>query len=104
MKAGRLDTHLEHSALLPQGLLAHARRLVELNTALQHWLLPQSSSRPQVSLANFRAPHATLIVSNAAAATPLRYRQQEILAWLEAQTGERFTRLEINIRALPEQR
>lgn len=103
MNASRLDTHLNHSASLPQGLIAHARQLIELNRALKDWLAPQSAGAQQVKLANFRAPGATLIVSSAALATPLRYRQQEILAWLGEQTGERFTRLQINIRALPGQ-
>ncbi len=99
MTAGRLDTHLEHSALLPRGLVAHARQLIELNRALQLWLTPWGAWAKQVSLANFQAPGATLIVHSAAVATPLRYRQHEILAWLGEQTGERFSRLEINIRA-----
>ncbi len=88
--------------------MAHARKLIELNAALHSWLVTPSTTdsnqAPQLRLANYRAPQATLIVSNAAVATLLRYRQHEILAWLEAQTGERFTRLEINIRALPGQR
>lgn len=101
MNAGRLDTQLKHSAALPQGLIAHARQLIELNLALQQWLQPWGALAPQIALANYRAPSATLIVSSAAAATPLRYRQQELLAWLGEQTGERFTRLEINIRGQP---
>lgn len=99
MNAGRLDTHLEHA--LPQDLMAHARHLIELNRALKRWLEPSGPWTHQVSLANFRAPTATLIIASAATATPLRYRQQEILAWLGEQTGERFTRLEISIRDLP---
>lgn len=104
MNATRLGTHLENATLLPRGLVAHARHLAELNLALKEWLAPQGAWTRQVSLANYRAPQATLIVSNAAVATPLRYRQQDILAWLGEQTGERFTRLEINVRALPGQR
>lgn len=104
MNASRLDTHLENATLLPRGLVAHARHLAELNLALREWLAPQGAWTRQVSLANHRAPQATLIVSNAAVATPLRYRQHDILAWLGEQTGERFTRLEINVRALPGQR
>jgi len=84
--------------------VAHARQLLELNLALKGWFAPWGAWAQQVSLANFRAPCVTLIAPSAAAATPLRYRQQEILAWLGEQTGERFTRLEINIRAQPGQR
>jgi len=104
VNAGRLDTHLEHSVALPQGLVAHARQLIQLNQALKGWMAPWGAWSQQVSLANYRAPGATLIVSSAAMATPLRYRQQEILTWLGEQTGERFTRLEINIRAQPGKR
>jgi len=96
--AGRLDTHLEHSALLPRGLVAHARQLIDLNRALKLWLTPWGPWAQHISLANFQAPGATLILHSAAAATPLRYRQHEILAWLSEQTGERFTRLEISVR------
>ena len=103
MTAGRLDTHLEHAAGLPAGLVAHARQLIALNHALQNWLAPQGAWAQHISLANFRAPRATLIVSSAAAATPLRYCQQDILTWLGEQTGERFSQLEINVRALPRQ-
>jgi len=103
VNAGRLDKHLEHSASLPQGLLAHARRLVALNQAMQAWLAPQGPWAQQVSLANFRAPHVTLIAPSPAVATRLRYCQQEVFLWLNEQTGERFSRLEISIRALPGQ-
>ena len=104
MNAGRLDMHLEHSASLPRGLVAHARQLIELNRALKSWLAPWGAWTQHISLANFRSPSATLFVATAAVATPLRYRQQEILAWLGEQTGERFTRLEVSVRALPGQR
>lgn len=83
--------------------MAHARHLIELNRILKDWLNPWGAWAQQVSIANFRAPVVTLIVGSAASATPLRYRQQEILAWLGEQTGERFTRLEINIRDRPGQ-
>ena len=101
MTTGRLDSHLEHAAGLPAGLVAHARLLITLNRALQNWLAPRGAWTKQISLANFRPPRATLIVSSAAAATPLRYCQQDILAWLGEQTGERFSQLEINVRTLP---
>lgn len=104
MNADRLATHLEHAASLPQGLVAHARQLIELNRVLKDWLAPWGPWAQTISLANFEAPGMTLIVASAAAATPLRYRQHEILAWLGEQTGDRFTRLEINVRAQPGQR
>lgn len=103
MNAGRLDTHLEHASLLPRGLVAHARHLAALNQALQQWLAPQDAWAEQVRIANYRAPQVTLIIGSAAIATPLRYRQQDLLDWLGEQTGQRFSRLEISIRALPGQ-
>ncbi len=78
--------------------MAHARQLLELNRALKDWLDPWGPWAQQLSLANIRPPVATLFVRNAAAATPLRYRQQEVLDWLGEQTGERFTRLEISVQ------
>ena len=104
MTAKSLGTHLEHAASLPQGLMAHARQLIELNRALKDWLTPWGPWAQHLSLANIRPPVATLIVRSAAAASPLRYRQQELLDWLGEQTGERLTRLEISVQALSGQR
>lgn len=101
MTAGRLDGYLEHAARLPAGLVAHARAVLALDQALKAWLAPQGPWARQVTLANFRPPHATLIVSSAAAATPLRYQRQQVLDWLGAQTGQRFETLDISIRARP---
>ena len=104
MSAKPLGTHLLHSSALPDGLIAHARRLAELDQALALWLAPRGAWARQVKLANVRAPLVTLIVGSAAAATPLRYCQQDILSWLCGQTGERFCRVQINVQALPGQR
>jgi len=100
----RLDAHLDHMPSLAPGLMAHARHLAALNTALRAWLAPQGAWAGQVTLANHRGARATLIVPSAATATLLRYRQGEILAWLGRETGDRFTRMDISIRALPGQR
>jgi len=104
LSAGRLDTHLKQSSALPRDLLARATRLAELNQALAAWLAPRGPWARQVSLANIRAPQVTLIVGNATAATPLRYCQQDILSWLSEQAGERLSRLQINVQALPGRR
>ena len=84
--------------------MAHARQLIELNHALKDRLTTWGPWAQHLSLANFRPPVATLLVRNAAAATPLRYRQQELLDWLSDHTGEHLTRLEITIQATPKQR
>lgn len=104
MTAKRLGITLEHASSLPQGLIAHARQLIELNHALKDRLATWGPWTQHLSLANLRPPVATLLVRNAAAATPLRYRQQELLDWLNEQTGERLTRLEITIQVPASQR
>lgn len=104
MSAARLDTHLKQSSALPRDLLARAARLAELDRALALWLAPRGPWARQVSLANIRAPQATLIVSSATAATPLRYCQQDLLSWLSEQAGEQLSRLQISVQALPGRR
>lgn len=98
MTAERLHAHLHRSANLRAGLLARAARLADLDRAFRDWLAPLGPWARHVRLANLDAERVALLTSSAAAMTPLRYRQADILAWFEAHAGARFTRLNITVR------
>lgn len=99
MTAERLHAHLHRSPNLGQGLLARAARLADLDRAFRDWLAPLGPWARHVRLANLATERVALISTSAAAMTPLRYRQAEILAWFEAHAEARFTRLNITVRS-----
>lgn len=98
MSAERLHAHLHRSSSLGQGLLARAARLADLDRAFRDWLAPLGPWARHVRLANLDAERVVLWASSAAAVTPLRYRQADILAWFEAHAGAGFNRLNITVR------
>lgn len=99
MSAERLDAHLHRSAVLQRGLLARAARLADLDRAFRQWLSPLGPWARQVRLANLEGERVALMVTSAAALTPLRYRQAELLAWFSERTGTSCTRLNITVRS-----
>jgi len=99
MTAERLHAHLHRSSTLGRGLLARAAQLADLDRAFRDWLAPMGPWARHVNLANLDAERVALWSTSAAAMTPLRYRQAEILAWFEAKAEARFTRLNITVRS-----
>lgn len=99
MTTERLHAHLHRSATLHRGLLARAARLAELDRAFRDWLAPLGPWTRHVRLANLEAERVALVAGSAAAVTPLRYRQSEILDWFSAHTGEHCTRLNVTVRS-----
>jgi hypothetical protein len=77
-------------------VLARARRLAEINRSLTQW-----SDEPWlgfVRVANVRAETVVLFSSSAAALVPLRYRSQDLLAWLNEKFQLDCTKLETKVR------
>lgn len=99
MSAERLDAHLLRSAVLRRGLLARAARLADLDRAFRQWLSPLGPWARHVRLANLEGERVALLVTSAAALTPLRYRQSELLDWFSTRTGTSCTRLNITVRS-----
>ena len=99
MTAERLHAHLHRSATLHRGLLARAAQLAELDRAFRDWLAPLGPWTRHVRLATLDAERVALVAGSAAAVTPLRYRQTEILGWFAARTGSAFTRMSVTVRS-----
>lgn len=99
MTAERLDAHLHRSTTLGRGLLARADRLADLDRAFRDWLAPLGPWARHVRLANLDAERVILWTTSAAAVTPLRYRQADILAWFEQHAGAGFSRLNVTVRS-----
>lgn len=99
MSAERLHAHLNRSSSLRHGLLARAARLADLDRAFREWLLPLGPWARHVRLANLDGERVALVTGSAAATTPLRYRQAEVLAWFREHSGEPCTRLNITVRS-----
>lgn len=96
------DPALLHSRLLQQAgddvetLLQRVRRIEALDRALHQW-----SSEPWLSairVANLRGDTLVVFSDNAAAATTMRYRREDLLTHLREQYGLKVGRLETKVR------
>ncbi|MDE2149629.1 MAG: hypothetical protein KGJ55_07340 [Gammaproteobacteria bacterium] len=77
-------------------LLAHVERLNACQRELARWLATDAGT-PSPRLLTTRGTTAVLQVGSAAAATVLRYRREELLAFLRSRLGIDAERLEIRI-------
>jgi hypothetical protein len=89
---------LEAQSRSVHDLLSHAHRLAEINHALQHRQWSDEGWIAQVRVANIRDQTVVLFSASAAALVPLRYRSQELLAWLNQRFGLQCTQLETKVR------
>jgi len=95
------DPALLHNRLLQQAgdvetLLQRVRRIETLDRALHQW-----ASDPWLSairVANVRGDTLVVFSDNAAAATTMRYRREDLLTYLREQHGFGFGRLETKMR------
>ena len=98
MASKRLSESLGDNSALPQGLLARAARLHALNVAFVDWASRFGPWASQVQLANVDAGRVAFVANSAAPLTPLRYRQAEVLAWVQAQIKEPCLRMSVSVR------
>jgi len=96
------DPALLHSRFLQQAgddtetLLQRVRRIEALDRALHEW-----SREPWLSairVANLRGDTLVVFSENAAAATTMRYRREDLLAFLRKRLGLEVARLETKVR------
>jgi hypothetical protein len=95
------DPALLHSRLLQQAgdvetLLQRVRRIEALDRAVHQW-----SGDPWLSairVANLRGDTLVLFSDNAAAATTMRYRREDLMAYLRERHGLNVSRLETKVR------
>lgn len=83
-------------------LIERAERLAALDDALRRWT--REPWFKSIRLANIRGDTVVLFASNAAALVPLRYRQQELLAFLREALNIPCSRLETKVRPPAERR
>lgn len=79
-----------------RGLLNRARLIAEMNLALPSW-----SAEPwvsQIRIANVRDESLIIHTRSAAALVPLRYRQQNLLAWLNTRFQLDCQKIEAKVR------
>lgn len=82
---------LNDSAL--QNVLARAKHLAEIQTAIHEWAgEPLASS---LTIANERGGILVIYADSAAALTQLRYKQQELIHFLQHRLGLAFTKLDV---------
>jgi len=78
-------------------LLARADRLLRIESALREWLADPRLAR-SLRIANERDGRLVVYAASAAAATLLRYRQQELIQFLRLKLGLDATSIEVKIR------
>ena len=92
-EARELGAFLEKPGSSTRTLLARARRLAEIETALREW-----AGKPlalSLSVANMRDGTLVIYTTSAAALTHIRYRQQELIQFLHGRFGLDLHKLEI---------
>lgn len=97
--AKRLGLLLASPGSPQASVLDRADRLLACQRDLRDWLATQGDDAAP-HLLTMRDHTATLYVDNAAAATALRYRRNELIAFLRSRLGE-IERLDIKIRPPP---
>lgn len=95
MTGERLDAHL---SALQGGLMARANRLANLDRAFHLWAMHLGPWARHVHVANVEGERVALYSASAAALTPLRYRQQEVLDWFRAQTGLDLRQIKVSVQ------
>lgn len=101
------DPDLLHSRLLQQAgdvepLLQRVRRIEAWDRALHQWC-----SEPWLSairVANLRGDTLVVFSDNAAAATTMRYRREDLMAYLRERHGLKVGRVETKVRPGPARR
>ncbi len=92
-EARELGTFLDKPGSSTHSLLARARRLSEIESAMREWAgEPLALS---LSVANEREGTLVVFTTSAAALTQLRYRQQELIRFLHQRLGLILHKLEI---------
>lgn len=81
------------------GLEAEARRLARLRDSVRRTLPPELA--PWCLGAEIRQDTLVIYMASAATATPLRYRQQSLLAAAGIGLSQRFSRLEVRVMPNP---
>lgn len=97
----RSDPALLHSRLLEQAgdvetLLQRVRRIETLDRALHQWSTERWLSA--IRVANLRGDTLVVFADNAAAATTMRYRREDLLTYLRERHGLEVGRLETKVR------
>lgn len=94
--AKNVGAHLDENPSPVRGLLDRVRQLTRINDALRNWAQPPLGEGLRV--ANLRHGVLVIYIENAAAYTALRYRQQELTAFLQEALGLTITKIEIKLR------